>query len=91
MSPSEMELTRPVQKYTKTFKVDREQLFLEQRMDLKNMKFLHQWSPLSCVCNMLVSCMLPLKCSTISQGATLPFTREWPTKSLVLGTENVPA
>ena len=25
------------------------------------------------------------------QGATLPFTREWPTKSLVLGTANVPA
>ena len=25
------------------------------------------------------------------QGATLPVTREWPTKSLVSGTENVPA
>ena len=25
------------------------------------------------------------------QGATLPFTREWPTKSLALGTANVPA
>ena len=32
------------------------------------------------------------RCKTSNlQGATLPVTREWPTKSLVSGTENVPA
>ena len=32
------------------------------------------------------------RCKTsYMQGATLPVTREWPTKSLVSGTENVPA
>ena len=57
------------------------------------------WTSCVCVCGQVVREQVVCVCvdhlnrckTSYMQGATLPVTREWPTKSLVSGTENVPA